>query len=275
MSSLFFLLPAFVACLVLTGIHTYLGMHVIKREVIFLDIALAQIAALGISVGHLWHFEPDSTAAYLFALSFTSMGALFFTFVKTSRVPQEAIIGVAFAVSSALGILVANRLPHGGEHLKYVLSGNVLWVSWPQIAKTALIYGAIGLFHYCYRRQFWLLSEVSQSEAGRLKGRRWWDLLFYLTFGFVITSSVQIGGILLVFTFLIVPAICSALFFSSVRSRLLFGWAVGVLSSIAGISLSYQFDWPTGPAIVATFGLVLATSFLVRALSGMRTHVLR
>ena len=274
MSELIFLLPAFVACLVLTGIHTYLGMHVIQREVIFLDIALAQIAALGMTVGHLWHFEPDSTAAYLCALFFTTLGAVFFTFVKTQRVPQEAIIGVAFAVSSALGILVANRLPHGGEHLKYVLSGNVLWVTWPQIVKTALIYGAIGLFHYCYRRQFWRLSKASRTESERLEGTRWWNLLFYLTFGLVITSSVQIGGILLVFSFLIVPAICSVLFCNSVRSRLCLGWAIGVLSSIVGISLSYAMDWPTGPAIVATFGVVLSISFLVRALTGARRRVL-
>lgn len=274
MNGIAFLLPAFIACLVLTGIHTYLGMHVIKREIIFLDIALAQIAALGITVGHLWHFEPDSTAAYLFALGFTSLGALFFTFVKSKRVPQEAIIGVAFAVSSALGILVADHLPHGGEHLKYILSGNILWVTWPQILKTALIYGLIGLFHYYYRAQFWRLSGEMGDSAGK-NGVKRWDLFFYLSFGLVITSSVQMGGILLVFSFLIVPALCSVLFFSALRSRLCFGWAVGSGSSLIGIGLSYSLDWPTGPAIVATFGLVLTMCFLIRALARVEPLRLR
>ncbi len=265
MSELVFLLPAFIACLVLTGIHTYLGIHVIQREVIFLDIALAQIAALGITVGHLWHFEPDSAAAYAFALSFTAIGAILFTFLKSKKVPQEAMIGVAFAVSSALAVLVADRLPHGGEHIKYVLSGNILWVSWPLIIKTAVIYALVGVFHFVFRRQF--LSISQNPELAAQQGTRiwFWDLLFYLTFGIVITSSVQMGGILLVFSFLIVPALCSLLFLSKIRGRVLFGWLIGALVSAAGIAASYRWDLPTGPAIVAVFGIALLGFFLLKS----------
>ncbi len=265
MTELIFLLPAFVACLVLTGIHTYLGVHVIEREVIFLDIALAQMAALGMTVGHLWHFEPDSMGAYGFALGFAALGAVIFTLLRTRRVPQEALIGVAFAVSSALAVLVADRLPHGGEHLKYIISGNILWVTWPQIIKTLVIYSLIGVLHFKFRRQFLLLSKdpVAAAQQG-IKVRRW-DLLFYLSFGAVITSSVQIGGILLVFSFLIVPALCSQLFFTGIRARLFFGWVAGVLCSVAGITASYHWDLPTGPAIVTIFGVMVLLCFMFYA----------
>ncbi len=266
MSEVAFLLPAFLACLVLTGIHTYLGIHVIRREVIFLDIALAQIAAVGITVSHVWHFEPDSTVAYIFALAFTAIAAVLFTFLKSRKVPQEAIIGVVFAVSSALGILIADRLPHGGEHIKYVLSGTILWVSWPLIIKTTIIYFVIGFFHYIYRRQFLRIS--SDAEEAAEKGVRvwWWDLLFYMTFGAVITSSVQMGGILLVFSFLIVPALCSLLFFESIRARVLLGWSIGALVSGLGIAASYTWDLPTGPTIVTGFGLALLLCFVLKPL---------
>lgn len=266
MSAAVFLLPAFVACLVLTGIHTYLGIHVVSRGVIFVDIALAQIAALGMTVAFLVGFEPSSQAAYFFAVGFTCLAALFFAFFRHEKIPQEAVIGVSFAVSSAVAILLADRIPHGSEHLKYILSGNILWVSWPQIVKTAAIYLVIGLFHYLFRRQF-LLVSTDHAEAVRRGLRVWlWDLVFYVSFGLVITSSVQIGGILLVFSFLIVPALCGMLFFEGLRARIFLGWAIGSVVSLAGIVASYFCDLPTGPTIVAGFGIVLVAAFWLRRL---------
>lgn len=263
MSALLFLLPAFLACLVLTGIHTYLGVHVISRGVIFVDIALAQMAALGMTIAFLLGFAPESQTAYFFALGTTSLAALFFAYFRDDKIPQEAIIGVSFAMSSALAILLADRIPHGSEHLKYILSGNILWVTPTHISKTALIYSAIGLFHYLLRDRF-LLVSMHPDQAAQQGLRVWfWDLLFYLSFGLVITSSVQMGGILLVFSFLIVPALCSMLFFSGLRARLLLGWLLGMLVSSAGIAASYQWDLPTGPMIVATFGVALVLSLMV------------
>lgn len=264
MNAILFLLPAFAACLVLTGIHTYLGIHVISRGVIFVDIALAQIAALGMTVAFLIGLPPESEAAYFFALGFTFLGALFFAYFREKRIPQEAIIGVSFAVSSALAILAADKIPHGSEHLKYILSGNILWVTWPQIVKTAIIYALLGLLHYLFRARF-LLVSTNPSEAERRGLRLWlWDLLFYISFGLVITSSVQIGGILLVFSFLIVPALCSMLFFDSLKGRILLGWLIGLVTSVGGIAASYFWDLPTGPTIVAGFGLALGSSLVVR-----------
>lgn len=266
MNPILFLLPALIACLILTGIHTYLGIHVISRGVIFVDIALAQIAALGMTVAFLFGFEHNSQASYFFALGFTFLGAVFFAYFKDDRLPQEAIIGVSFAVSSALGILIADRLPHGSEHIKYILSGDILWVSWPQIIKTAVIYSLLGLFHYALREKF-LLVSTQPKEAERRGLKIWfWDLLFYLSFGLVITSSVQMAGILLVFAFLIVPGLCSILFFNSLKGRLFLGWAIGLIFSMAAIALSYLYDLPTGPTIVTAFGIVLVGSFFLKRL---------
>jgi len=265
MNAVTFLLPAFIACMVLTGIHTYLGIHVVKRGVIFVDIALAQIAALGMTVAFLVGFQPDTQAAYFFALGFTCLAALFFAYFRNDKIPQEAIIGVSFAVSSAVAILLADRIPHGAEHLKYILSGNILWVSWPHIIKTALIYLVIGVFHFVFRRPF-LLVSTDHDEAARQGLKVWfWDLLFYMSFGLVITSSVQIGGILLVFSFLIVPALCSMLFFDGLRARIFLGWAIGAVVSLAGIAASYVWDLPTGPTIVTGFGVALVFSFGIGA----------
>lgn len=269
MNVIAFLLPAFVACLVFTGIHTYLGIHVISRGVIFVDIALAQMAALGMTVAHVLGFEPDSQSAYFFALAFTSVGALLFTYFKDNNIHQEALIGVTFAVSSALIILMADHAPHGSEHIKYILNGSILWVSWPQILKIAMIYSVLGGVHYFCRNKILLISnspEAAQRDGINVKA---WDLFFYLTFGLVITSSVQIGGILLVFSFLIVPALCSMLFYSDLKKRIFLGWLIGILTSMTGIYISYRSDLPTGASIVTVFGAALGVSMLVKKMTGI------
>lgn len=263
MNILLFLLPPLVACLVLTGIHTYLGLHVISRGVIFVDIALAQIAALGMTVAFVLGFELDSQTAYFFGLGFTLVGAMFFAFFRDDVIPQEAFIGVSFAVSSAVSLLLADKAPHGAEHLKFILNGNILWVSWPQIIKTALIYSVLGFIHYRVRKKMFLVScNPAEAQKRGLKIKLW-DLFFYVSFGLVITSSVQMAGILLVFSFLIVPALCSMLFFQEMKPRLLLGWGLGILGSVGGIAGSYAWDLPTGSIIVAFFGLILLLSVMV------------
>ncbi len=264
MNALLFLLPAFCACVVLTGIHTYLGIHVIRRGVIFVDIALAQIAALGMTIAFVFGFEPESQISYFFALGFTFLGALFFAFVRNERLHQEAIIGISFATASALSILLADKIPHGSEHLKYILSGNILWVSWPVIIKTAIIYFLLGIFHYTVRHKLMLVSTKPEEAKRRGMKIHLWDLLFYLSFGLVITSSVQIGGILLVFAFLIVPASCAILFYDRLKSLIFFGWTIGLLTSIVSIAASYWYDLPTGPTIVTLFGIALIFCFVVK-----------
>ena len=255
------LLPAFVASLILTGIHAYLGVHVVERGVIFVDLSLAQIAALGLTVAYLVGYDVHtSVPAYLFSLGFTFVGAAIFAFTRAhrkTRIPQEAIIGIVYAVSAAVAILVMSKATQETEHLKEMLVGNILSVSWYEVGETAVLYALIGAFHFVFRKRFLLIS-MNEAEAQRQGlNVRLWDLLFYMSFGFVVTSSVAIAGVLLVFCFLIVPSVAAMLFTERLGLRLAIGWGMGAVVSAAGVALSFLLDLPTGATIVATFGAAL------------------
>lgn len=258
----------FLACLVLIGIHCYLGIHVLERGVIFVDLALAQIAALGIACALLQGAEPESNTAFVYSLLFVFIGAAAFSVARSrdDRIPQEAIIGIAYVVASAGAILLLSRSPHGAEEMESILIGNILFVTLPDVLKTAGIYAIVGLFHYRFRERFLLISQ-NVAEARR---RGWsivtWDFLFYLTFGLVVTSSVRIAGVLLVFSYFVVPTVCAMLFARHIRSRLFWGCAIGFVASILGLYLSLQFDLPTGASLVVTFGAVLIVCAILYAL---------
>jgi ABC-type Mn2+/Zn2+ transport system permease subunit len=258
----------FLACLVLTGIHAYLGIHVLSRKVIFVDIALAQIAALGGSVAFLRGDDPSSPAAYYWSLSFAVGAAAVFAFTRTrtERVPQEAVIGLTYAVATAAAILLAARSPHGAEHLKNLLAGSIVWVTPRQVAKTAVLYAGIGLVHYALRKRFLLISLDPEEAYRRGLRVRLWDFVFYLTFGVVITSSVQIAGVLLVFCYLIGPAVFAALLAERVGPRLAIGWSVGALVSAVGLLAAY--DRPSGPTIMVFFAAAVLLAAGARALRG-------
>lgn len=262
------LLAPFVACLILTGIHTYLGLHVVSRGVIFVDLALAQIAALGATFAFLLGFAAHGTVSYMYSLLFAFAGAAIFSISKLrdKRVPQEAFIGIAFAVASAATILLADRAPEGAEFVQSMLTGALLWVTWPTIAKTAGIYALIGLLHWVYRKRFLMMSLDPEGAASAGFSVRWWDFLFYMSFGFVITSSVAIAGVLLVFSFLVIPSVIAMLFATDTRVRLAIGWCVGTVVSMVGLGLSYSYDFPSGPAVVVTFGMALLVAAAARYL---------
>jgi zinc/manganese transport system permease protein len=267
MTVLELLLPAFVASLILTGIHAYLGVHVVERGVIFVDLSLAQIAALGTTVAYLLGYDLHSEAAYLCSLGFTFLGAAIFSLAprhQRTRIPQEAIIGIVYAVSAAVAILVMSKATQETEHLKDMLVGNILSVTWGELGKTAALYALVGLFHFAFRRQFLLISLDYQEAERRGLRVRLWDFLFYVSFGFVVTSSVAIAGVLLVFCFLIVPSVAAMLFSERLGVRLALGWSMGALVSAAGVWLSFALDLPTGATIVATFGAALLAVALVR-----------
>ena len=255
-----FLWLPFLACLVLTGIHVYLGLHVLARGIIFVDLALAQVAALGIAIALLAGHPIQSEAAYWYALAFTLVGSLLFAASRTQRapIPQEAIIGIVYAVSAAVAILVIDRAPQGSEHIKQLLVGSILTVSMREVGSLALLYGIVGALHWTIRRP---LLEISFDPAAAVnKGRRvrWWDFVFYASFGLVVTSSVQIAGVLLVFSYLIVPAAIAALLTQAVVKRLALGWTIGFFVSILGLTASAAWDLPTGATVVATFGALMA-----------------
>ena len=249
----------FLMCLVLTGIHAYLGFHVIAREVVFVDIALAQIAALGATTAFLFGFDLETWESYAFGLGFTILGALVLALTRSRRrlVSQEAVIGVVYAVSSAGAVLLADRSPHGAEHLRGMLVGSILSVSGREVLKVAVLYAAIGVFHWLCRRAFFLISTdaaLAYREGWRV---RWWDFLFYASFGVVVTSSVRIAGVLLVFSYLIVPALAGIILGTHVGPRLLIGWAFGTAVSMIAMVASAALDLPTGATVVCAFGLSL------------------
>src|SRR6266480_398723 len=212
-----FLLPPFVASLILTGIHAYLGVHVVERGVIFVDLSLAQIAALGATIAILLPFsggDPHAPSVYWISLLFTFIGAFVFSTIrsKRARIPQEAIIGICYAVASAAAILAMSKSTSESEHLKDMLVGNILAVSWGEVGKTAMLYGAIGAFHYIFRHRFLAISMDAKRAEAEGTSIRFWDFLFYASFGFVVTSSVAIAGVLLVFFYLIVPSVAAMLY---------------------------------------------------------------
>lgn len=260
------MLPPLVACLVIVSIHSYLGLHVIAREVIFVDLSLAQVAALGSTAALVAGAQPDSTTALMWALAFTTVGAALFAMSRTGdhgKVPQEAIIGIVYVVASAAAILLADRTAHGGDAIKDILVGSILWVTWPTIIRLAIVYALVGLLHVVLRHRFLTISFEPATALGKGWKIRWWDFLFYLSFGVVITFSVPIAGVLLVFSFLVVPA-AIAFQFTEDRSRMtLIAWTAGLLASALGIGVSFQFDLPTGPLIVVMFGLLLVVSLVL------------
>lgn len=263
-----FLVWPFVASLILTGIHAYLGVHVVERGVIFVDLALAQIAALGATIAILVGMDPHGRGAYFLSLGFTFLGAAIFALARSRRghIPQEAFIGIAYAVASAAAILAMSKATGETEHLKDMLVGNILAVSRAEVAKTAVLYGAVGLFHYIFRRNFLLISTNPAEAERQGLNVRLWDFLFYASFGFVVTSSVAIAGVLLVFCYLIVPSVGAMLFADRVGPRLAIGWTMGTLVSALGVYLSVTLDTPTGATIVCTFGAILILMFLVHVL---------
>jgi len=269
---LVFMAAPFAACLILAGIHCYLGLHVVTRGVIFVDLALAQVAALGTTVALLFGHELGSPQAYYLSLGFTFIGAAIFALgrFRDNKVPQEAIIGIVYAVCSATAVLVLDRAPHGHEAIKAMLVGSILYVTWPGILKTFLIYALVGLIHYFLRKQFLLISVDVQEAWSRGMRVRLWDFVFYVTFGFVVTSSVQIAGVLLVFSYLVVPAVCAMLFVEGIFPRLLLGWALGFAASVMGMLVSIKWDLPTGASIVSSFGIVLIASAALSKTMGAR-----
>ncbi len=263
------MLAPFVACMVLVAIHSYLGLHVIAREVIFVDLSLAQMAGLGSVVALLYGVAPDSQTAFIFSLVFTCIGAALFALTRTrgkGRVPHEAIIGIVYVAASAAAILVADKAPRGAEALHDVLEGSIIWITWPTILKKGAAYVALGLIHFLLRKQFLKISfhpDEAEREGWHIRA---WDFLFYVSFGVAVTMSVPVAGVLLVFTMLVVPAVVAFLFSRDIRKMVLISWGTGALASALGLYISYVGNFPTGPLIVCMYALVLLGAGVLRKL---------
>lgn len=251
--------PALVASLLLTAIYVYFGIHIVRRGVIFVDLALAQVAAMGTTFAFLLGYPLEGKEAYLFSLGFAFLGAVVFTLTRAREeiAPQEAVIGVVYAFAAAATVLLVDKAPHGAEHIKYLLVGNILWINWSTIAQLFLVVLIVALFHFSFHHKFSLVSFAPERARGEGISVALWDLFFYISLAWVVTASVQVAGVLLIFSFLIVPALCGLLLAGSLKKMLLIGWLVGAGISLAGISLSYGGDLPTGATIICAFGVTL------------------
>lgn len=254
-----FFQTAVVVALVLAGIHAYLGFHIVRRGVLFVDLALAQMAALGVALAVVLNLEHDPVASYLLALGMTFVGAAVFAWLRgrARTVPLEAYIGIVFATAQAAVFLVLEKSPAGPEHLKETLVGSLFTVDPKHIVRVAILYAVIGLIHFVLRRPFFEITNDPQGAEARGRKLFLWDLLFYATFGFVVTSSVQMAGVLLVFGFLVIPAVAGLMATSRTGLALAIGWIFGVVASVAGLVASVSWDLPAAPSILVTLTALL------------------
>ena len=252
------------AAVLLPWLLVYLGLHVVQRGIIFVDIAMAQMASLGICIAVLLKFEPESIPAYAIGLGVTLLGAAIFatTGKRARRIPQEAIIGISYVIAAAAAVLLLSRSAHGNEEIRNMLVGDITVVGSAEVWKCFAVFVIVGLIHFLLRKKFMMVS-FQRDEAIRCGMRvAWWDFLFYATFGLVVTVFVRIAGVLLVFSYLIAPAVCAVSLTRSLPARLLTGWLVSLIGGLAGLFLSYRWDLPSGAAIVCTLGAMLALTGL-------------
>ena len=248
-----------VACVLLPWLLVYFGLHVVQRGIIFIDIAMAQMASLGICVAVLLHLDLESWTTFAIALAFTLVGAAVFSVTgkRASQIPQEAVIGIAYVVAAAAAVLLLSRAAEGDEEIKNMLVGNILLVTPREVWERFALFVAVGIFHFVFRKNFLLVSFDRAAAYQQGLRVRWWDFFFYAVFGLVVTSFVRIAGVLLVFSYLIVPAVCGINLAGRIANRLFIGWIVALLGGVAGLFFSYWWDLPSGAAIVCTFGALL------------------
>lgn len=247
------LLPAFALCALMIATHTYLGLHVLARGIIFVDLALAQVAALGVSVAFMLGWDVHGAQAQFVALGATLLAAVVLAKLRAipDKTAREVIIGCMYVVATAVAIVILSRSSQGMEELKSMFSGNILWVRWEEVGLLALVYAVLTLLHAVYFRRF---KALSFTEVNERKSSFRWELLFFVSFAVVITLAVNLAGVLMVFAFLIIPAFTASLLVGSFGARLALGGALAMLGSIAGLWLSFSEDLPAGPVIVAVLG---------------------
>jgi len=273
MLSIEFILLPFIGCLLIVLINVYFGIHVIKREIIFIDIALASIAALGSAVGMVLFesgpvehsHEGHGAFPYIFSLVFISIASLAFTLLRHRRIsiPLEAIIGIAYAVATTLAVIILDKGAGGDVHVHDMLVGTILWISGHQLTKLALVVLVVGIFHIVFRKKFRKLTEAFHDHDVEIKNHKLWDFLFYFSFGLVVVEAVNIAGILTVFAFLILPASLSVILSSDWRTKLIIGWITGLVASFLGLLFSIRLDVPSAPVIITILGIILLLGYLV------------
>jgi zinc/manganese transport system permease protein len=266
-----FVLAALALCLMLSTTLSVFGHHVVRRGVIFVDLALAQVAALGSSVGFALGWGADRPVAnFALSLGFTLAGAALFAWFRRRRAPIEALIGITYAAAMAFSLILLERSATGAEELKEMLVGSILTVEMRQLVICAALCLATGLLLWTIRKPLFRITEdpgAAEAEGLRLPA---WDFLFYAAFGVLVTFAVRATGVLLVFAFLVAPALASLLTAARTRARLAFGWGFAFVGCLLGLEASLRFDLSAGPVIVAVFVLLLALTGLITGLRSSR-----
>ena len=265
MDALSFMLWPLIASLILPWLLVYLGLHIVQRGVIFVDLALAQTAAFGTCMAMLAGYDVHDWQSYAFSLGFTFVGAVVLTFTRSrdQRVPQEALIGIVYVVAAAAAILALSKGTGGSEELQRSLVGELLVVRHTEVMKTFALFVGVGVVHFMFRKKFFAISaDPDRAAAGGLNVR-WWDFVFYMLFGLVVTSFVHIGGVLLVFSYLVVPAVCATYLVNSIVARFAVGWGIATLASVVSLFITAKADLPIGAAIVCVLGVSLILAALV------------
>jgi zinc/manganese transport system permease protein len=262
-----------IASLILPWLLVYLGLHIVQRGVIFVDLALAQVAAFGTCAGMLAGYDVHDWQSFAFSMGFTLFGAAVLTFTRSrnQRVPQEALIGIVYVVAAAASIVVLSKSAGGKEELQRSLVGELLVVPPVEVMKTFGLYVVLGIVHFLLRKKFFAISAGYESAAASGVNVAFWDFVFYMLFGLVVTSFVHIGGVLLVFSYLVIPAVCAAFLADSYRSRFLIGWGVATLSSVVSLFVTVKMDLPIGAATVCGLGVALILVILVSCFGFRRT----
>jgi len=254
------------ACFLLTLVYSYFGCHVLKREIIFIDLSLAQLAALGTTVAFVLHLNLDSPGSLALSLLFIVAGAAFFSYTRSLNlnIPLEAVIGIVYVVGASVALLLASRLPHGAEHLKALLNGSVLWINWAGVLRIFCVIFLVIMVHWIMRKKIFVQSRTNKNSLEDIS--KYWisDFMFYITLGLVIVFSVRTAGVFLIFTFLIIPAVCGALFSQSMIKQFIIGSVIGVLTSFLGLLLSFHLDQPTGATLVCSFGVAFFACLLYK-----------
>ncbi len=255
-------------CMILSILYTYFGVHVLKREIIFVDLSMAQLAALGTTVGFVFELE-GSLSSLIFSFGFILIGAAFFTWTRSVklRVPQEAIIGIVYIVGASLGLLLASRSPHGAEHIRSLLNGSILWMSWKDILSLGVVGVLVAVIHRASRDRFQIQSESYKNSQPERIIHPLWEFLFYSALGLVIVFSVEKAGIFLIFTYLIIPAVCGAFFTANMKIQFYCGVSLALTVSMVGLFLSYALDLPTGATLVCSFGAAFLIALIASRIS--------
>ena len=271
--NILFLAAPITVSILLAGMLSYFGNHILTRGIIFIDIALAQIAALGTMIGLLVGFADGSAAVQIISLIFTLAIISIFALTKFEKqiIPQEAIIGIIYGLGLGIAMLLAEKIPGGSNYITKTITGNILWVTWGDVISVAILFIIVAILHLFLRKQFIKISESKENLPFSIQKVRIYELIFYITFGIVVVKAVPIGGIFMIFVLLIAPTAMATLFTQKWLNRFIWSWIIGIIGSFIGIYISYQLNISNGPAIVCLLGIsVFVLAFVKIAMQGTK-----